>query len=172
MTPTAAAVGGGSANVALNAATLVMLNQLSARLERCNGVPLLLVKAWGTAISVATEARQGHQTWMPWRPPVAPWKPGEAMPAKSIPQGNQAAGLDLPLGNPENMCRDPRLHLRGDFRDMGSPDTVKTAGRLQIPLLKLSLFDQALFSNNQHLPGSDQRHGACCNRPAAGYQPR
>ena len=74
------------------------------------------------------------------------------MPAEGIPKAIKAADLDLPLGNPESIALETLGYIfEAIFETWDLPDTVKTAiGRLQIPLLKLSLFDQTLFSNNQH----------------------
>lgn len=155
MTPTAAAVGSGSANVALNAATLVMLNQLSARLEKMQwGTAAPGEGMGGNAISVATGSASGTSNLdaLATAGSASGGSPGEAMPAEGIPKAIKAADLDLPLGNPESIALETLGYIfEAIFETWDLPDTVKTAiGRLQIPLLKLSLFDQALFSNNQH----------------------
>ena len=131
-----------------------MLNQLSARLEKMQ---------WGTAAPgegmgetpsrLLQEARQEHQTWMPWRPPVALRVEARVKPCRQKAYPRQSRRLTWIC---RSAIRKIALETLGCifeaiFETWDLPDTVKTAiGRLQIPLLKLSLFDQALFSNNQH----------------------
>ncbi|MBK8522669.1 MAG: DUF1631 family protein [Betaproteobacteria bacterium] len=123
---TSASAGQGNApgNMALNAATLVMLNQLTARLEQ------LQLSTGNTALA------GGESGEMPTQPPHA----------------LKAADLDLPLGNPEAVALETLGHIfEAIFNTWDLPDTVKTAiSRLQIPLLKLSVFDPSLFSDIGH----------------------
>lgn len=111
---------GGGANAALSAATLVMLNQLSARLDQ--------LQRTGMA---GTE--------------------GGDMSESSL-RAIKAADLDLPLGNPEGIALETLGHIfEAIFNIWDLPDTVKTAlGRLQIPLLRLSVTDPTLFSDENH----------------------
>ena len=104
-------------NAMLSAATMVMLNQLTARLEQ--------IEKAGTLTSGAT---------------------GEA------PRALRAADLDLPLTNPEGIALETLSHIfEAIFGIWDLPDTVKTAiGRLQIPLLRLSMADPTLFANDKH----------------------
>jgi hypothetical protein len=119
--------GGGSAsggNVALNAATLVMLNQLAARLDQ--------LELFGPAQGPSASAPNGD----------------EARPLRTL----RAKDLDLPLGNSEAIALDTMAHIFEAIFDIWElPDTVKTSiGRLQIPLLKLAIFDPSLFSDTAH----------------------
>lgn len=145
--PMTGAVGGSAANVALNAATLVMLNQLSARLEQMQWT------GGGTANPGAAPA-PGNDSGVAGGAAsgAVPGVAADAMPASGVPKAIKAADLDLPLGNPESIALETLGHIfEAIFETWDLPDTVKTAiGRLQIPLLRLSLFDQTLFSNNQH----------------------
>jgi hypothetical protein len=116
--------GGGNAsggNMALNAATLVMLNQLAARLDQ-----LELGK------NLPTGAVGGDET----------------MPLRSV----RAKDLDVPLGKSEAIALDTMAHIfEAIFEIWELPDTIKTTiGRLQIPLLKLAIFDPSLFSDSEH----------------------
>lgn len=108
---------GATGNTALNAATLVMLNQLTTRLEQ---------------LQLSEIAAAGQ--------PDSP------------PHAFKAADLDLPLGNPEAVALETLGYIfEAIFKTWDLPDTVKTAiSRLQIPLLKLSIFDPSLFSDIKH----------------------
>ena len=120
--------GGGNAsggNMALNAATLVMLNQLAARLDQLelSGPP---------GQSLPAGAANDNQT----------------IPLRTV----RAKDLDVPLGNSEAIALDTMAHIFEAIFDIWDlPDTVKTSiGRLQIPLLKLAIFDPSLFSDSEH----------------------
>lgn len=103
-------------NAMLSAATMVMLNQLTARLEQIE--------------------KAGVQ-------------PGSA---NEPPRALRAADLDLPLTNPEGIALETLSYIfEAIFGIWDLPDTVKTAiGRLQIPLLRLSMADPTLFTNDRH----------------------
>lgn len=122
--------GNSSGNMALNAATLVMLNQLTTRLEQ------LQLSAAGNP-SGGSAGTTGSA--------------GGDMPA-SPPHAFKAADLDLPLGNPEAVALETLGHIfEAIFNTWDLPDTVKTAiSRLQIPLLRLSVFDPSVFSDTAH----------------------
>ena len=111
--------GTGGSNVALSAATLVMLNQLSARLDQ------LQRTTFGN-----TEAEMSD----------------------TVLRAIKASDLDVPLGNPEGIALETLGHIfDAIFNIWDLPDTVKTAlGRLQIPLVRLSLTDSSLFSDERH----------------------
>jgi hypothetical protein len=111
-------------NMALNAAALVMLNQLAARLDQLESAGL------------------DHDLFgaMPGT--------DEKIPLHAV----RAKDLDLPLGRPEAVALDTlALIFEAIFDTWELPDTVKTTiGRLQIPLLKLAIFDPSLFSDTKH----------------------
>lgn len=111
-------------NMTLNTATLVMLNQLAARLDQ--------LEISGLAPALAGNAPDAEQN----------------IPPRAV----RAKDLDLPLGRPEAIALDTlALIFEAIFNTWELPDTVKTAiGRLQIPLLKLAIFDPSLFSDNEH----------------------
>lgn len=113
--------GSSGGNVALNAATLVMLNQLTTRLEQ-----LQLSNATLTQTAAADN--------------------------DAPPRALKAADIDLPPGNPESVALETLGHIfEAIFNIWDLPDTVKTAiSRLQIPLLKLSICDPTLFSDETH----------------------
>lgn len=115
-------VGGG--NSALNAAALVMLNQLAARLDQ------LELSGIGHGLAESAPDADGN----------------------ALPRAVRAKDLDLPLGKPEAIALDTlALIFEAIFDTWELPDTVKTAiGRLQIPLLKLAIFDPTLFSDTGH----------------------
>lgn len=115
-------VGGG--NSALNAAALVMLNQLAARLDQ------LELSGIGHGLAESAPDADGNM----------------------LPRAVRAKDLDLPLGKPEAIALDTlALIFEAIFDTWELPDTVKTAiGRLQIPLLKLAIFDPTLFSDTAH----------------------
>ena len=120
--------GGGNAsggNMALNAATLVMLNQLAARLDQ-----LELSGPLGQSLSAGASDS------------------GETMPLRTV----RAKDLDVPLGKSEAIALDTMAHIFEAIFDIWDlPDTIKTTiGRLQIPLLKLAIFDPSLFSDTGH----------------------
>ena len=120
--------GGGNAsggNMALNAATLVMLNQLAARLDQ-----LELTGPLGQGLSAGASDS------------------GETMPLRTV----RAKDLDVPLGKSEAIALDTMAHIFEAIFDIWDlPDTIKTTiGRLQIPLLKLAIFDPSLFSDTEH----------------------
>lgn len=121
--PSAPGAGAGG-NMALNAATLVMLNQLAARLDQLESSGLL-------------QNLPGEM-------------PGNDKPLR--PQTVRAKDLDLPLGRPEAIALDTlALIFEAIFDTWELPDTIKTTiGRLQIPLLKLAIFDPSLFSDTGH----------------------
>lgn len=110
-------------NMALGAATLVMLRQLAERLDQLD-----LSGAGGS--------------------------PAGAVPAAADlpPRPLKSADLGVALGRPEAVALDTlSLIFEAIFETWELPDTVKTAiGRLQIPLLKLALFDATLFSDVGH----------------------
>jgi hypothetical protein len=112
-------------NMALNAATLVMLNQLAARLDQ-----LELSGPLGQSLS--TGAADGDET----------------IPPRTV----RAKDLDVPLGKSEAIALDTMAHIFEAIFDIWDlPDTIKTTiGRLQIPLLKLAIFDPSLFSDTEH----------------------
>ncbi|MDQ5902819.1 MAG: hypothetical protein QG672_406 [Pseudomonadota bacterium] len=120
MTNTSSQSGNSGGNVALNAATLVMLNQLTTRLEQLQ------------LSSNATQAASSDH--------------------EAPPRALKAADIDLPLGNPESVALETLGHIfEAIFNIWDLPDTVKTAiSRLQIPLLKLSICDPSLFSDEAH----------------------
>ncbi len=64
----------------------------------------------------------------------------------------QAKDLDLPLGKREAIILDTMAMIfEAIFDSPELPDAIKAAiGRLQIPLLKLSIIDPSLFANDQH----------------------
>ena len=111
-------------NIAANAATLVMLNQLAARLDQLE-------------LSGAVSALSGSTA---------------AFAENAPPRPLRAKDLDLPLGKPEAIALDTlALIFEAIFDTWELPDTVKTAiGRLQIPLLKLAIFDPSLFAETDH----------------------
>jgi len=111
-------------NSALNAAALVMLNQLAARLDQ--------LESSGAGASLPGSAPNAEES--------------------VLPQAVRAKDLDLPLGKPEAIALDTlALIFEAIFATWELPDTVKTAiGRLQIPLLKLAIFDPSLFSDTEH----------------------
>ena len=113
---------GAGANIALNAATMVMLNQLAARLDQ--------LELSG----------------------IGPDLFGNVPETEMQPRAVRAKDLDLPLGKPEAIALDTMAHIFEAIFDIWElPDTVKTTiGRLQIPLLKLAIFDPSLFSDTQH----------------------
>ncbi|MFA7293267.1 MAG: DUF1631 family protein [Rhodocyclaceae bacterium] len=119
--------GNGPGNMALNAATLVMLNQLTTRLEQLQ-------------LSTGANPPGGGAGDAAGEMPTSP------------PHAFKAADLDLPLGNPEAVALETLGHIfETIFNTWDLPDTVKTAiSRLQIPLLKLSVFDPSLFSDTAH----------------------
>lgn len=110
-------------NLTLNAATLVMLNQLTERLERLQQSGL--TAAAGTSMPA-----------------------GDGVPQHAF----KAADLDLPLGKPEAVVLETLGHIfEAIFTTWALPDTVKTAiSRLQIPYFRLAMCDPALFSDNTH----------------------
>jgi hypothetical protein len=119
--------GNGPGNMALNAATLVMLNQLTTRLEQLQ-------------LSTGANPPGGGAGDAAGEMPTSP------------PHAFKAADLDLPLGNPEAVALETLGHIfEAIFNTWDLPDTVKTTiSRLQIPLLKLSVFDPSLFSDTAH----------------------
>ena len=111
-------------NIVLNAATLVMLNQLAERLDQ------LALSGVGSNLSgIMPDATE-----------------------QTVPRALRAKDLDLPLGKPEAIALDTlALIFEAIFETWELPDTVKTTiGRLQIPLLKLAIFDPTLFSDTAH----------------------
>jgi hypothetical protein len=116
--------GAAGGNMALNAATMVMLNQLAARLDQ--------LESSGLMQNLPGEI------------------PGNDNPLR--PQTVRAKDLDLPLGRPEAIALDTlALIFEAIFDTWELPDTIKTTiGRLQIPLLKLAIFDPSLFSDTSH----------------------
>ena len=119
-----------SANSALGTAALVMLNQLAARLDQ-----LELSGSGSALLASAQESETSEQPALPQSP-------------RTI----KAKDLDLPLGKPEAIALDTLGHIfEAIFNTWELPDTIKTAiGRLQIPILKLALFDTSLFSDTEH----------------------
>jgi len=111
-------------NAGLDATTLSMLNQLSARLDQ------LELSGGGAAA------------------PAAAGGAGDGPPPRPV----RAEDLGLAPGNPEAIALDALgLIFEAIFNTWELPDTVKTAiGRLQIPLLKLALFDPTLFAEPAH----------------------
>lgn len=126
------AVGG---DVALNAAALTLLNQLAERLDQL-----------AAATPAANAASGGAGAAGGIRLPE-----GDALPLDP-PRAIRAADIDAPLGQPAAVAVDTlALILSAIFETWDLPDTVKTAiGRLQVPLLKLALFDPTLFSDPGH----------------------
>ena len=153
---------GAGANVALSAATLLMLNQLSARLDQLQAGGMGFagsMVAGGGGASAGTVSPAGgmatgvvQQTLATASDTPADEASAHAMPAAGAPRAIRAADLDLPLGNPEGIALETLGYIfEAMFETWDLPDTVKTAiGRLQIPMLKLSLYDQSLFSDEQH----------------------
>jgi hypothetical protein len=113
-------------NVALNAATLVMLNQLASRLDR--------LELSGIGKGLEDTLRQPEP------------EPG------TQPRSFRAKDLGLELGKPESVVLDTLAHIfDAIFASSDLPETVRAAvGRLQVPLLKLALFDSTLFSDTDH----------------------
>ena len=120
--------GASGGEVALNAATLVMLNQLAARLDQ------LEQKRWDT---LAEAENSDSET-------------GAGEPA---PRALRSDDVEVPLGRSESLALDTLGHIFDEiFNIWELPDTVKTAiGRLQIPLLKMAIVDGSLFSDGDHL---------------------
>lgn len=115
---------GSGGNAALSAATLVMINQLAARLDQ------LELSGAGNGLAASAADADGD----------------------TPPRALRARDLDLPLGRPEAIALDTlALIFEAIFDTWELPDTVKTAiGRLQIPLLKLAIVDPSLFSDTEH----------------------
>lgn len=109
-------------NPPLDAAAMVMLKHLFARL---------------TALEARSPQADAGDANAPPRSPLCALK---------------AKDLDLPLGKPEAIALDTlALIFEAIFNSSELPDTVKAAiGRLQIPLLKLAIFDPSLFANSAH----------------------
>ncbi len=116
--------GGAGDNMALGAATLVMLRQLAERLDQ------LELSGAGSSAGGAAPAD------------------AEVPPPRTL----KSTDLGVALGQPEAVALDTlSLIFEAIFETWELPDTVKTAiGRLQIPLLKLALFDATLFSDVSH----------------------
>lgn len=115
----------GSGNPTLDAAALIMLNHLSERLT-------------------ALESRSLS---------ASPDDARAASPPSCMPLGTlRAKDLDLPLGKHEAVAFDTlALIFEALFDSADLPDAIKEAiGRLQIPLLKLSIIDPSLLANAQH----------------------
>lgn len=79
-------------------------------------------------------------------------QPDSAATETEKPRALKAADLDLPPGQPEGVALETLGRIfEAIFNIWDLPDTVKTAiGRLQIPLLRLSVCDPSLFSDPQH----------------------
>lgn len=151
---TGAATGAGT-NVALSAATLLMLNQLSARLDQLQAGSMWVTG--GIGAGGAATVGGGLPAGGVVGDATGSGAPSDTaavsgMPASGAPRAIRAADLDLPLGNPEGIALETLGYIfEAMFETWDLPDTVKTAiGRLQIPMLKLSLYDQSLFSDEQH----------------------
>ncbi|MBK8744968.1 DUF1631 family protein [Propionivibrio sp.] len=115
---------GGSANVALDVSTLVMLNHLMDQLRNLEQRQLAGV---GQAASAA---------------------PGQPPQLRAL----RSQDLDLPMGQPAAVALDTlSLIFEAIFSAPDLPDAVKAAiGRLQIPLLKQAILDAAFFTDTQH----------------------
>lgn len=168
----AGGVAGGTGNVgvlvsgdaALNAATLVMLNQLSARLDQIEAGRAGSVVSEGGAVgggaggsvggTVGSRAA-GTESASPGVHGAADSGAGvegvENAPP-SMPYALKSKDVDFPLGQAESVALDTLAHIfEAIFDTWDLPDTVKTAiGRLQIPLLKTAIFDPTLFSDREH----------------------
>lgn len=109
-------------NVALNAANMVMLNQLVERLE---------------ALNLPAEFKL---------PGSAEDTPGPT------PQVMKSSDLGLPQGKPEAIALDTMAYIFEALFDTPElPDAIKTIlGRLQIPLLKQAILDPGLFADTEH----------------------
>lgn len=77
---------------------------------------------------------------------------GDGTAAKSPLGALKARDLDLPLGKHEAVTLDTMAMIFEAIFDSDElPDAIKAAiGRLQIPLLKLSIVDPSLFADDQH----------------------
>ncbi|HNC51753.1 MAG TPA: DUF1631 family protein [Accumulibacter sp.] len=77
---------------------------------------------------------------------------GNGIEAKSPLGALKARDLDLPLGKHEAVTLDTMAMIfEAIFDSAELPDAIKAAiGRLQIPLLKLSIADPSLFADDQH----------------------
>ena len=113
-----------SGNAALDAAAMVMLNHLLARLTALEARSASVISAGTAENSVA-------------RPVLSALK---------------SADLDLPLGQAEAVTLDTMaLIFTAIFDSADLPDAIKAAiARLQIPLLKRAIVDPSLFANAKH----------------------
>ena len=116
----------GGTNFTINASTLVMLTHLMERLS------ILEQQQLSGLSNLSAEAEAGQA-------------PLRALKSKDV---------DLPLGKPAAIALDTlSLIFDGIFAAPDLPDVVKAVlSRLQIPLLKLAILDEAFFTNTQH-PG-------------------
>lgn len=141
----------GSGNPTLDAAALIMLNHLSDRLTALEN----------RSVSASLDGAPAES-------------PPSCMPLATL----RAKDLDLPLGKHEAVAFDTlALIFEALFDSADLPDAIKEAiGRLQIPLLKLSIIDPSLLANAQHparslinrmarasvgLPQSSSNHPVC-----------
>lgn len=130
--------------ITMNAATLMMLNQLAERLDQ------LTLAAAATGAGDAP----GAAPMLPGQEPVASMvlAPDGDSPPAGMPETIQAADIGATPGQPAAVAVDTlALIFSIIFETWDLPDTVKTAiGRLQAPLIKLAFFDASLFSDADH----------------------
>lgn len=113
-----------SGDVAQSAANLVALNQLAARIDQ--------IGIYAPSHGVSDEAREGVE--------------------KGATRVVSARDLGLPPGSPEAVALDTLSLIFEDILSNGELPVVVAGAiaRLQIPLLKLAIFDQTLFSDAGH----------------------
>ena len=135
--PLAGDAAGRGGNFTLNAATLLMLNQLMERLR-----VLELQQETGLA-DFSLDAPDGAEL-----DSFASSDPAKSAPLRAL----KSKDLDVPLGKPATIALDTlSLIFESLFAAPDLPYAVKLIlSRLQIPLLKLAILDASFFSDTRH----------------------
>ena len=146
---------GGAGGQALDASTMAMLSLLMERLGALERQQILAQPGQITLQpgQIPLQAGSGSAAFRPDRACSRAWVPVEPGGQVQLQLHTlRSKDIDLPLGKSAAVALDTlSLIFENIFATPDLPDVVKAAiGRLQIPLLKLSILDASFFADAQH----------------------